>query len=174
MAGSSKKKYPPDTIDVNQLRRKLVWLLPLMVALLGGCWWLAKNAVFSEIAALRNSGPLVEVTPAAVVIPMFSAMLCFMIALAVLRAIPCQRSLVWTVEITFVWFLIVGYFTTLVLTVAISLLQNSYMVEWGYSSCKVLAGNNNRWSSVWVKNPDWCVKGKTREWVNEQARLLPK
>jgi hypothetical protein len=113
------------------------------------------------------------VTPAAVVIPMFAAMLCFMIALAVLRAIPCPRPLVWTVEITFVWFLLVGYFTTLVLTVAISLLQNSYMVEWGYSSCKALAGNNNRWSSVWVKKPDWCVKGKTREWVNEQAGLLP-
>lgn len=23
----------------------------------------------------------------------------------------------------------------------------------------------------WVKTPEWCVRGKTREWVKEQARL---
>lgn len=46
MAGSSKKKYPPDTIDVNQLRRKLVWLLPLMVALLGGLLVACKKCSF--------------------------------------------------------------------------------------------------------------------------------
>lgn len=25
--------------------------------------------------------------------------------------------------------------------------------------------------SDWVKNPEWCVRGKTREWVKKQARL---
>ncbi|WP_280190302.1 hypothetical protein [Delftia sp. PS-11] len=45
------------------------------------------------------------------------------------------------------------------------------MPKLGYTRCNILEGHPNMYFTDWVKNPDWCVRGKSREWVREQARL---
>lgn len=102
-------------------------------------------------------------------------MLCFMIVLLTLQAIPCERAWTWAVELAFLWFLIGSLFLMLPLVLAVGLLPYRYMPELGYTECYISPSGKTRGRrgpSFWVKNPDWCVKGKTREWVNEQARLV--
>jgi hypothetical protein len=150
MTRSKRKRYPPGP-DVDQLRRKLVWLMPLLLGLLWGCWWMAEVSVFPEIDAFRERAATVEVTHAILFVPFFTLLVSFMLVLLTLQSIG---SLV----------------LMLVLVPAIGLLPYRYMPELGYTMCKI---SPDKWGrggpSFWVKNPDWCVKGKTREWVNEQA-----
>jgi hypothetical protein len=49
-------------------------------------------------------------------------------------------------------------------------LQRYYFPKHGYTQCELLTGNPTYMFTDWVKNPAWCVKGKDREWVFEQAR----
>jgi hypothetical protein len=46
------------------------------------------------------------------------------------------------------------------------------MPNLGYSLCNILKGHPNIHFTDWVKNPDWCVRGKSREWIKEQAKLV--
>jgi hypothetical protein len=41
----------------------------------------------------------------------------------------------------------------------------------GYERCNILQGHPSMYFTDWVSNPAWCVRGKSREWVNEQALL---
>jgi hypothetical protein len=50
-------------------------------------------------------------------------------------------------------------------------LQQHYMPKMGYFECGLLRGNPTLYSTDWIKNPAWCVKGKDRDWVFEQAKL---
>jgi hypothetical protein len=45
------------------------------------------------------------------------------------------------------------------------------MPKLGYTRCNILEDHPTIYFTDWVKNPDWCVRGKSREWVNEQAHL---
>jgi hypothetical protein len=172
MTRSKRKRYPP-AVDVSQLRRKLVWLMPLLLGLLWGCWWLAEVAVFPEIEAFRERAATVDVTHAILFFSFFALLLSFILVLLTLQAIPCDRWLTGLVELAFVWFLLACIPLMLVLVPAMYLLPNRYMPELGYTMCKI---SPDKWGrggpGFWVKNPNWCVKGKTREWVNEQARQI--
>lgn len=50
-------------------------------------------------------------------------------------------------------------------------LQYYAMPRLGYTRCNILEGHPNIYFTDWVKTPEWCVRGKSREWVKEQARL---
>ncbi len=50
-------------------------------------------------------------------------------------------------------------------------LQYYAMPKLGYTRCNILEDHPTIYFTDWVKNPDWCVRGKSREWVNEQSRL---
>lgn len=43
------------------------------------------------------------------------------------------------------------------------------MPKYGYHICQKLDGGLSIWHNDWVRNPDWCVRGKTREWVRAMA-----
>lgn len=43
------------------------------------------------------------------------------------------------------------------------------MPKYGYHICQKLDGGLSMWHNDWVRNPDWCVRGKTREWVRAMA-----
>lgn len=64
-----------------------------------------------------------------------------------------------------------GIFLMLFCIFIITPLQHYAMPKLGYTRCNILKGHPNIYYSDWVKNPDWCVRGKSREWVKEQARL---
>jgi len=44
------------------------------------------------------------------------------------------------------------------------------MPKLGYTRC-ILEDHPTIYFTDWVKNPAWCVRGKRREWVKEQASL---
>lgn len=47
--------------------------------------------------------------------------------------------------------------------------QYHFMPEWGYTQCNILKGHPTLWFNDWVRNPEWCVGGKDRDWVAQQA-----
>jgi hypothetical protein len=152
------------------MRRKLVWFMPLLLVLLWGCWWWAEAAIFPEVNAFREQAATVEVTHAILFVPLCALFVGFMLVMVTLKAIPCERRLTDVVGQISVLLLAGSLFSMLVLIPAIGLLPYRYMPELGYTMCKI---SPDKWGrggpSFWVKNPDWCVKGKTREWVNERA-----
>ncbi|SFD72103.1 hypothetical protein SAMN04489710_105160 [Paracidovorax konjaci] len=54
-----------------------------------------------------------------------------------------------------------------------SLLQRLYMPSIGYTVCPVLQGSPTLWFTDWVRDPAWCVPGKSLDWVIEQAAAGP-
>lgn len=54
---------------------------------------------------------------------------------------------------------------------AITPFQYYAMPKLGYTRCNILENHPTIYFTDWVNNPDWCVRGKSREWVKEQARL---
>lgn len=48
--------------------------------------------------------------------------------------------------------------------------ESYYLEGIGYSRCSELRGHPSMWFNDWVKNPEWCVRGKDRTWVLEQAQ----
>ena len=105
-------------------------------------------------------------------VPLMGLLSVVLFALGILRAIPYHG--IWLKRL--IWLTMTTLFSMLALIVIVPLtsplIQNHYMPKLGYSKCLLLEGGRfSLWSTDWVKNPDWCVKGKTREWVNEQAAL---
>ena len=39
----------------------------------------------------------------------------------------------------------------------------------GYSACSALQGGMNLYHTYWLRNPDWCVRGKSLEWARAMA-----
>lgn len=54
-----------------------------------------------------------------------------------------------------------------------TLIQDQVMPKLGYSNCALLQGNPTLWFTDWIKNPEWCVHGKDRQWVHGQAKAAP-
>lgn len=54
---------------------------------------------------------------------------------------------------------------------AITPFQYYAMPKLGYTRCNILENHPTIYFTDWVKNPAWCVRGKSREWVKEQAHL---
>lgn len=48
--------------------------------------------------------------------------------------------------------------------------QNQLMPKIGYTKCNILQDHPTIWFNDWVRNPAWCVAGKSREWIREQAQ----
>ncbi|WP_192811277.1 MULTISPECIES: hypothetical protein [Paracidovorax] len=66
---------------------------------------------------------------------------------------------------------VINFATLLLLSFTSTLLQNHYLPRLGYAKCQELKGQPSPWFSDWVRDPAWCVKGKSLEWIKEQANL---
>ncbi len=51
-----------------------------------------------------------------------------------------------------------------------AVLVRSQMPRIGYTQCHVLQGQPTLWFTDWIRDPALCVKGKSLDWVNEQAK----
>ena len=78
---------------------------------------------------------------------------------------PLQRQ--YSTKIIFT----LGISSALVSLIFITPLQYYAMPKLGYTRCNILEGHPTIYFTDWVKKPEWCVRGKSREWVMEQARL---
>ena len=159
--------------EALEIRKNLWWMLPFAAGLGGVCWWFTYELVSEEVLALFVLAPSVRVAPLGWFLTPLVALYCLIgTPLVVLRAIPYHG--IWLKRLVRLTMTTLFSMLALIVTVPLisPLVQNYYLPKLGYSKCLLLKGGGfSLVSTDWVKNPDWCVKGKTREWVNEQAAL---
>jgi len=85
-----------------------------------------------------------------------------------MRAIPCDERISKKFEYALAITVVISLVVVVLIPVT-SVAQRSYMPSLGYSLCSELQGNPTMWFTDWVRDPAWCVKGKSLEWVNKQA-----
>lgn len=95
-----------------------------------------------------------------------------LVMLAVKAVNPDHATIRWLNE-AFNIIMFAGIFALLIGMPVATFLQYRYMPLLGYSPCNILQGNPNKWSNDWVRNPQWCVRGKDRAWVKEQSEMHP-
>ncbi|MDA8444856.1 hypothetical protein [Paracidovorax valerianellae] len=155
--------------DVKKVRRTLIWSTPLFLGIAASCVLVTWYALIPAVQGVASLAPAVRIAPAAQLTP-FTAFTCLMvIAMGAMRAIPTSDSGIKKFE-RFLTYTVLLNTLVLVLIPVTSVAQRFYMPSVGYSMCSELQGNPTMWFTDWVRDPAWCVKGKSLEWVNEQRR----
>jgi len=154
--------------EVKKVRRALIWSLPLFIGVAASCVWAIRHGIIPTFEAIAAGAPVVRIAPAVQVTP-FIAVFCILAAvIGSMRAIPVSDEVIHPFERVFtICVLLSG--VAMVLIPVTSVAQRFYMPSQGYSACSELEGNPTMWFTDWVRDPTWCVKGKTLEWVREQA-----
>lgn len=152
------------------MRRRL-WLgIPAIFFML----WLAYFVGFPEIEVavddLVNHAPIVRISVALLSTFVIVPLLILGLVVAILKCIPIR----WEGMNFLVKLLNINIFVAAVFMIAgvpvLTFMQYHYMPQLGYSKCNILGGHPNMWFNDWVRNPEWCVRGKGRAWVLEQAQ----
>lgn len=160
--------------DPREIRKVLPIGLPSAVVVLAMSYLLTFQVLVPMVFDLQSQSPMIRIYAGAVIGPFIAPLALMMLIVVPMKAVPIFETFTKKTEKPFnVLVLINGIVLMLVLTTS-TFLQSHYMPKLGYTHCDLLQGNPTLWSTDWVKNPDWCVKGKTREWVNEQAKLISK
>lgn len=147
-----------------------MWGIPLSLGIAATSLWLVFTAVVPMVQGIAVKAMVVRIAPAAQLAP-FVVMFCLLsIMVGGLRAVPCREALIKGFERAFNAAAFAGI-VAMVLIPVTSVAQRFYMPSIGYSICSELQGHPTMWFTDWVRDPAWCVKGKSLEWVNEQARI---
>ncbi|MDA8457037.1 hypothetical protein M4R22_19945 [Acidovorax sp. GBBC 3334] len=155
--------------DLQHIRKTMVWGTPLCMAIAAGCIVLMAHALIPTLHAMVSHADAVRITPAAQVAP-FVAFTCLLaIVRGTLCSVPCSEGTAAKLERAFHLSAQAGMFA-LALVPVNSIAQRVYMPSAGYSVCTELQGSPSAWFTDWVRDPAWCVKGNSLEWVNERAR----
>ena len=155
--------------DIQQIRKSLLWGIPLCALVGAGCVWLFLEAVMQTIQQIASGAAGVRIAPAAQLAP-FVVVLCILgIVVGIMRAVPFSDGLIRRTERAFNITVAASAIAFLLVPVT-SIAQRFYMPSIGYSQCHVLQGQPTLWFTDWVRDPAWCVKGKSLDWVNGQAR----
>lgn len=154
--------------DIKQIRKLLVWGIPLYIGLIIGSALMVAYILVPTVAAIAVRAPAVRIAPGAQLAP-FIALFCLLgIVVGVMRAIPCSDRLIKKFEFA-ANAAVVASGIALLLVPVTSVVQRFYMPSLGYSVCSELQGNPTMWFTDWVRDSAWCVKGKSLDWVNDQA-----
>jgi hypothetical protein len=158
----------------REIRKKLWWMLPFFSTMAVLAWTATFYFVAPSVQELLHLTPSVRIEPAGLLAPVFGVLCTVIVVLSLVRAIPYNG--IWSKRLEWLMNGIVFSAGGLVVLIIFgsSLVQDHYMPKLGYVRCDLLQGNPTLWFTDWVKNPDWCVQSKTREWVNEQAKLISK
>jgi hypothetical protein len=158
--------------DVKAARKLLFsWRMLLMPVLVFGCCYVTYFGLVLELQHLNARAPVLRFYAAAVLGPCIGITIIVALIALSLKAIPASEKVIarasfWTTVLVFAN--LPGFFFALLIARP---LQQHYMPKLGYLECGLLHGNPTLYFTDWIKNPEWCVKGKDREWVFEQARL---
>ncbi|MDA8444830.1 hypothetical protein [Paracidovorax valerianellae] len=155
--------------DVKKVRRGMLWGVPYFMALIAGCYWMTTELLISTVVDIAYRAPAVQITPGALIAPFLATMLILGIVVGCMRTIPLRERIVKPFEYAMLLASLLGVAVMCLIPVA-AVTLHFFMPSRGYYPCNFLQGSPNKWSNDWVRDPVWCVKGKTVEWVNEQAR----
>ncbi|GKT21842.1 hypothetical protein [Acidovorax sp. SUPP3334] len=154
--------------DIHQIRKSLLWGVPLYLGLIAGAYLLTAHEILPTIEAITSQAPVVRIAPSLQLIPFIGIACILGILVASTRAIPLSDKTIKRFERAFIAAVAVCV-AAMVLIPVTSVLQRVYMPRNGYSICTELKDNPTLWFTDWVRDPAWCVKGKSMDWVNEQA-----
>ncbi len=157
--------------SLSLIRKSLIWSIPSFLLMLIISIWSIKYSLLETISDLRNLSPIIRITPSDLVALCAPIISISGITIMIQKAIPCKVGITKIPERFLATSIFAGIFLMLFCLFIITPLQHYAMPKLGYTRCNILKGHPNIYYSDWVKNPDWCVRGKSREWVKEQARL---
>lgn len=156
--------------DVARIRKTLIWGIPLYLGLATGSILMVAYIMVPTIEGVVERAPVVRIGPAVLVAPFVAAFCLLGVVVASMRAIPCSDRIIKPFERAFIAAVLAGVVAMLLIPVTAALAR-SRMPSIGYTQCHVLQGQPTLWFTDWVRDPAWCVRGKSLDWVNEQARL---
>ncbi|GKT21433.1 hypothetical protein [Acidovorax sp. SUPP3334] len=154
--------------NIQQIRQGLIWGIPLCLGVAAGCILMISHEIVPTLKAIASIAPAVRISPAAQLAP-FIAVTCLIgMVVACMRAIPCSDRVIKSSErAANIAVIASGVALLMVPVTAVSV--RYYMPSLGYTICADLQDNPTMWFTDWVRDPAWCVKGKSLDWVNEQA-----
>lgn len=158
---------------VQRVRKVLWYGIPLLLSMVALSWWIFFGIFVPSLQEVVASAPSVEIWPGGIVAPFSGLMFLGCTALVIMRAIPCSEIWSRRVDTGLLYLTVVQMVVIVVMAVSSSFVQGYFLPKLGYTKCTLLQGNPTMWFTHWVKNPEWCVRGKDRAWVHEQAGAPP-
>ncbi|WP_139225636.1 hypothetical protein [Paracidovorax konjaci] len=151
--------------------RKAMWLgIPVNFFLLAITFSFGVPEFFGIMHDIESGAPVVRTS---VVFPGFIVAMPLWILvpfISILKAIPVNwRGIGFLVKLLNINIFAIAVFMIVGMPI-LTLAQYHYMPKLGYSKCNELQGHPTMWFNDWVKNPEWCVRGKDRAWVLQQAQ----
>lgn len=156
--------------EAQKVRKAMRIGLPSIITFLFLCCFVVLPELYRSINDLIASSPAVRLSMAATSVFFALPLASIMLVLSVFKGIPIK----WSGVDLLVRLLNINIFAAAAFMVIgvpmLTFLQYHYMPKLGYSKCNELQGHPTMWFNDWVKNPEWCVRGKDRAWVLEQAQ----
>ena len=157
--------------NVAQVRRFLPRIYLVTAITIALCYLTSFGDFFQQLKDLRIGAPAIRLTSLSILTIFLAAFVVLLSVALTIKAFALREELVKKLVSVLNVLAFTSFGLMVLLMIASTQLQNKFMPSMGYSRCDQLHGNPSMWSTDWVKKPDWCVKGKTRAWVNEQAAL---
>lgn len=156
--------------EVRKVRKAMQVGLPSIIIFLFLCCFVVVPEIYQSINDLVHSVPAVRLSIVATSVFFALPLALIMLLLSVFKGIPIN----WSGVELLVRLLNINIFAAAAFMVIgvpmLTLFQYHYMPKLGYSKCNELHGHPTMWFNDWIKNPEWCVRGKDRAWVLEQAQ----
>lgn len=155
--------------NIQEIRKFLPKMYAVFLATAVLCYLTSFGGFFEQWFGLYRRTPVVRFTTFSV-LTVFLAMIVALLTVTLsAKAIPCGERLTGALMRLLNVLVFVSFGVMVVLMLVSTPLQRHYLPQLGYSTCNALKGNPSIWFTDWVRNPEWCVRGKSLEWVNEQG-----
>ncbi|MBD9581243.1 hypothetical protein IB269_07645 [Delftia sp. DLF01] len=156
---------------VKHNRKNTIWIIPFSIALLIFNVYLIHESTIPDIRDIFDLSPVIRVTPLFTLVITFWAIPLTMVVAVIANAIPLKKQVLKIFEYISIFSVGVNVISIAIAFLIIAPLHYYTMPKLGYTRCNILEDHPTIYFTDWVKNPAWCVRGKSREWVNEQSRL---
>ena len=157
-------------IDPQLQFRKRFWVVLLLTGLgfipLG---LFAVNAAFQQYAQVAANEPVIRLGSGLignVTLPIFGV---YGVIVSVLHLLNQPVLYARFMERIGVRMAVISLAIGVVLLVAAPITARIVMPLQGYSACSALQGGLNLYHTYWLRNPEWCVRGKSLEWARAMA-----
>ncbi|MDC2859185.1 MULTISPECIES: hypothetical protein [unclassified Delftia] len=157
--------------DIQRIRKNAYLGIVLTSLTLLACGFFINEEIIITTHEIKALAPVVRIWPMAPFSVFCVPFLLSSIFLYIVKAIPCRQRVQTKIESILIKSLILCFISALFCLLFLVPLQYQAMPKLGYTHCNLLQGHPNIYFSDWVKKPEWCVRGKSREWVKEQALL---
>ena len=159
-------------VDVRRLRKALWLIIPMFTGIIYLSWWITLTTIYSVEEIVQNA-PTIRIWPAGIIGPFAIIFFGICLVLAVVRSTYYEGAITKALDRLLIISGVIQIALLMTVLTMSTLIQDQVMPKLGYSNCALLQGNPTLWFTDWIKNPEWCVHGKDRQWVHGQAKAAP-